>query len=292
MHAKHTILQPFLFVAIAANLIFATCGTDLTPHPKLDAAPPAPPVITPIPCSCPTDSLCQFSDLLTAPSVPNYINYDPSDKLLTMDVYGLLGIYSWGNANLTIAINPVKTIDQIDGGGTTGGIGVNYSFTPVLGVAQTMGNSVYHVYRGWLSIRKEYAIARNLCGCTGVRFDTTTLIQDAALRITVADLVDGNDVGKPTDELWWYEIPELQRNEPRATASLINKSIRADFKSFNLSNGYGARKNNRLLELGCVAAIEFNLVYESYPNCEVESKTPCPPITATGQFEIRNLTAY
>ena len=131
----------------------------------------------------------------------------------------------------------------------------------------------------WMSFRYELAAGPvSFAGCTGIEFDILVDIESYPnLRLTIADLETIGDVGSDyaLDEFWWWD-DNVEDVLSKGAYEWIHMSV--PFSEFSIGSGYGVRRNNNILDLAYVLAIEFNVINHG--------------LLAEGKFHIKNLRSY
>ena len=116
----------------------------------------------------------------------------------------------------------------------------------------------YFDWGNWLSIRNEPGTLWSLSEYKGLELKLKVEApSNAKLRLTLADVVSTEDVGKTGfDELWWFDFHEsVMKIKPGQW-----QVLRAPFKKFYESWGAGTRQNDYKLDLAKIVAFEINLI--------------------------------
>ena len=127
----------------------------------------------------------------------------------------------------------------------------------------------------WFSVRQIAPEHYDLGDYSGIklRLRVVSGAEKTLLRITLVD-INPNSVPYAADELWWCDVQnvlELVSNEWQVVV--------CPFKSFVLSNGFGARENDSRLDISYIVAYEVNIISPE-------------GITVQGRFELGDLAVY
>lgn len=126
----------------------------------------------------------------------------------------------------------------------------------------------------WLSIRKTVTTPYDLSKYSGVKLRIRT--QDpvkATLRFTIVD-INPKQVPYASDEMWWCDFESVLQDGQGEWQVFV-----CPFRSFVLSEGFGARQNDLTLDLRNVIAFEISIL--SQENTMIK-----------GSMEIDGIAAY
>ena len=122
----------------------------------------------------------------------------------------------------------------------------------------------YFDWGNWLSIRNEPGTLWDLSEYKGLELKLRVEApSNAMLRLTLADVVSTEDVGKKgSDELWWFDFHEsVMKINPGEW-----QTLKAPFKKFYESWGAGTRHNDSKLDLSKIVAFEISMISPSKLN--------------------------
>ena len=169
-------------------------------------------------------------------STRGYQPYMPGDVVLEQEGYG---IYHRGKANVRLSRVPVnKTDDKA--------LRIEFGLDPI---------SWYH---RWVSIRRELTAPLDLREYDGLEFNLLVEVpSNTTLRFTLSDVERLADAKKHgADEMWWIDVdPDVLKNTKQEW-----RTIRAPFREFYLSEGFGTRHNNGKKDLSRIVAFEMNII--------------------------------